>query len=182
MRRLSSLPPVAWIAICAVLFLGIILVTNKPSSSVFEGYEASDGPTYSVTTLDGKEVSNESLKGKVVLLNVWASWCGPCQAEFPDLIELQEKYGDKGFTIVGLAWNDEESKVRAMVKDRKLNYPIAMAGPEIGDALGGLQSIPVSILIDQDGKTRYGAVGFDPKDRPKDKFGRMIRHLLKIKE
>ena len=58
----------------------------------------------------------------------------------------------------------------------------AMAGPELGEELGGLQSIPVSILIDQDGKTRYGAVGFDPKDRPKDKFGRMVRHLLKIKE
>jgi cytochrome c biogenesis protein CcmG/thiol:disulfide interchange protein DsbE len=182
MRRFSSLPPVAWIAIFAVLFLGIIIVTNKPSSAVFEGYEATAGPTYSVTTLDGKTVTNESLKGKVVLINVWASWCGPCQAEFPDLIELQEKYGDKGFTIVGLAWNDEESKVRAMVKDRKLNYPIAMAGPEMGEALGGLQSIPVSILIDQDGKTRYGAIGFDPKDRPKDKYGRMIRHLLKIKE
>jgi len=182
MRRFSSLPPVAWIAIFAVLFLGIFIATNKPSSAVFEGYEATAGPTYSVTTLDGKTVTNESLKGKVVLLNVWASWCGPCQAEFPDLIELQEKYGDKGFTIVGLAWNDEESKVRAMVKDRKLNYPIAMAGPEIGEELGGLQSIPVSILIDQDGKTRYGAVGLDPKDRPKEKFGRMVRHLLKIKE
>jgi len=78
--------------------------------------------------------------------------------------------------------NDQEANIRKMVADRKLNYPIAMAGPELGDELGGLQSIPVSILIDQDGKTRYGAIGFDPKDRPKEKYGRMIRHLLKIKE
>lgn len=182
MRRLSNLPPVAWIAIIAVVFLGLILVTNKPSSSVFEGYEMADGPKFSVKTLNGKEMSNETLKGKVVLLNVWASWCGPCRQEFPDLIELQEKYGDKGFTVVGLAWNDTESNIRGIAKDQKLNYPIAMAGPELGEELGGLQSIPVSILIDQDGKTRYGAVGFDPKDRPKEKYGRMIRHLLKIKE
>jgi thiol-disulfide isomerase/thioredoxin len=182
MRRLSSLPPVAWIAIIAVVFLGVILATNKPSSEVFEGYAATEGPKYSATTLDGKEISNDTLKGKVVLLNVWASWCGPCQAEFPDLIELQEKYGDKGFTVVGMAWNDTESNIRGMAKDRKLNYPIAMAAPELGDALGGLQSIPVSLIIDQDGQTRYAAVGFDPKDRPKEKYGRMIRHLLKIKE
>ena len=181
MRRLSNLPPVAWIAIIAVVFLGVILVTNKPSSPVFEGYEIADGPKYSVTTLDGKTLSNDSLKGKVVLLNVWASWCGPCQSEFPDLIELQEKYGDKGFTVVGLAWNDTEANIRGMSKDRKLNYPIAMAGPEIGEALE-IQSIPISVLIDQDGKTRYASVGVDPRDPPKEKFGRMIRHLLKIKE
>jgi len=181
MRRLSNLPPVAWIAIIAVVFLGVILVTNKPTSSVFEGYEIADGPKYSLKTLDGKEISNETLKGKVVLLNVWASWCGPCKQEFPDLNELQAKYGDKGFTVVGLAWNDTESNIRGIAKDQKLSYPIAMANPELGEALD-IQSIPISILIDQDGKTRYASVGVDPSDPPREKFGRMVRHLLKIKE
>jgi thiol-disulfide isomerase/thioredoxin len=181
MRRLSNLPPVAWIAIIAVVFLGVILVTNKPTSSVFEGYEIADGPKYSLKTLDGKEISNDTLKGKVVLLNVWASWCGPCKQEFPDLNELQEKYGDKGFTVLGLAWNDTESNIRGIAKDQKLSYPIAMANPELGEALD-IQSIPISILIDQDGKTRYASVGVDPSDPPREKFGRMVRHLLKIKE
>jgi thiol-disulfide isomerase/thioredoxin len=98
----------------------------------------------------------------VVLVNFWATWCGPCQIEIPELIEIQEKYASKGFTILGVDVDDEANKVVAgyLEKERfdvngaksQMNYPILRGDDAVADKFGGLLGYPTSFLISRDGK------------------------------
>ncbi len=100
--------------------------------------------------------------GKVVLVNFWATWCEPCKIEIPELIQLQNKYGPQGFTILGVAMDDEGSPVVApFVQTRRyevngqqlaMNYPIVIGSDKVADKFGGLLGYPTSVLIGKDGK------------------------------
>ena len=82
-------------------------------------------PDVKAKDLNGKELSLEAYKGKVVLLNFWATWCGPCRAEIPSLIQIQEAYKDR-LQVIGMDVDDDEEQLRAFVKDQGINYPVAM--------------------------------------------------------
>jgi peroxiredoxin len=114
--------------------------------------------------LDGKEVPLASFKGKVVLLNFWATWCGPCKAEIPGFVELQAKYKDK-LTVVGLSVDDPADKARAFATEYKINYPILLGdGDEkVQDAYGPIWGIPASFIISKDGKVCRRHLGIAPK-------------------
>lgn len=120
-----------------------------------------------IKTLDGGTFKIEDKKGKVILLNLWATWCGPCREEMPELIALQDKYRDKNFEIVGLNADDESAeKVKDFVNDKKLNYTIAWADGELMNELlkiSKFSGIPQSYLIDRDGKLRGVFTGGGPK-------------------
>ncbi len=114
-----------------------------------------------IKDLDGNEYTLEDKKGKVVLVNLWAIWCGPCIAEMPHLREMQEKYQDKGFEVVGLNTGDDGGEtesvenIRAFVEEKKLNYPIGYADEKFfGEMikLTRMAAIPQSVLINRDGK------------------------------
>lgn len=114
-----------------------------------------------IKDLDGNEYTLEDKKGKVVLVNLWAIWCGPCIAEMPHLREMQEKYGDKGFEVVGLNTGDDGGEtesvenIRAFVEEKKLNYPIGYADEKFFSEmikLTRMAAIPQSVLINRDGK------------------------------
>lgn len=100
--------------------------------------------------------------GKVVLVNFWATWCEPCKIEIPWLIEMQNKYGDKGFTVLGVAMDDEGSSVVAPFVEKQrydvngqklaMNYPIVIGNDKVADKFGGLLGYPTSVLISKDGK------------------------------
>jgi thiol-disulfide isomerase/thioredoxin len=119
-------------------------------------------PDVTLKDLDGKDVSIAQYKGKVVLVNFWATWCEPCRFEIPWLIEMQQKYGAKGFTVVGVAMDDEGRSVVApfVEKERfdvngvksQMNYPIVIGNDAAADKFGGLLGYPTSVLIDRDGK------------------------------
>jgi thiol-disulfide isomerase/thioredoxin len=112
--------------------------------------------------LDGKDVSLADYNGKVVLVNFWATWCDPCRVEIPWLIEMQQKYAGKGFTVLGVAMDEEGKSVVAPfvakehfdVGGQKLpmSYPILIGTDAIADKFGGLLGYPTSILISRDGK------------------------------
>jgi thiol-disulfide isomerase/thioredoxin len=109
-------------------------------------------PDFKLSTLDGKVVSVGAEKGKVVLLNFWATWCGPCRAEVPDLIELQSKYKD-GLQIIGLALDVEDlNEVKKFVAAYGVNYPVAVASDEIRFHYGGIGALPTSFMIDTQGR------------------------------
>ena len=124
--------------------------------------ESKPAPDLTLKDLDGKEVSLASLKGKVVLVNFWATWCEPCKVEIPELIELQQEYGPKGFTVLGIAMDEEgRSAVAPFVQKEKfdtdsgkstMNYPIVIGNDDAGDKFGGLLGYPTSILLSRDGK------------------------------
>lgn len=112
-----------------------------------------------MTDLDGKVITSEALRGKVVLVNFWATWCPPCRAEIPDLIELQEKYKDS-LVVLGIS-EDEASPdvVRAFAAQYKMNYFVAMTTPELARVFRGVAALPTTYVIDREGKIVQHHVG-----------------------
>jgi thiol-disulfide isomerase/thioredoxin len=120
-------------------------------------------PDFLLAGLDGKPVSLVGAKGKIVLLNFWATWCGPCRAETPDLVELQKKYKD-ALQIIGLAVDvDDAAEVREFADSFGINYPIAVAPIELRMQYGGITALPTSFLLDAEGRIVQKHVGlFNP--------------------
>ncbi len=119
---------------------------------------------FTLKDLEGKEVALSSFKGKVVLLNFWATWCGPCKAEIPGFVELQTKYRDQ-LSIIGYSVDDDAPKARAFAQEYKMNYPILLGEgrEDVQDAYGPIWGIPASFLISKDGKVCKRHLGIAPK-------------------
>lgn len=119
---------------------------------------------FTIKDLDGKPVKLSSYKGKVVLLNFWATWCGPCKAEIPGFVELQEKY-KKDLIVVGYSVDDTADKARAFATEYRINYPILLGEgrEDVQDAYGPIWGIPASFLISRDGKVCKRHMGIAPK-------------------
>jgi cytochrome c biogenesis protein CcmG/thiol:disulfide interchange protein DsbE len=101
--------------------------------------------------LAGNVTSMDDLKGKAVLMNFWATWCPPCRAEIPALIELQKRHQDR-LQIIGVSEDDNVEDVRAFVKKMGMNYPIVMATPELIQAYGGVSALPTTFVVDPQGR------------------------------
>jgi thiol-disulfide isomerase/thioredoxin len=108
-------------------------------------------PKLVIHDLAGKITSMDDLKGKVVLVNFWATWCPPCRAEIPALIKLQEENGDK-LQIIGISEDDDIEDVHNFVQKTKINYPVVMATPEIIQAYGGVAALPTTFIVDTEGR------------------------------
>jgi thiol-disulfide isomerase/thioredoxin len=121
---------------------------------------------FKLKDLDGKEVALASFKdqGKVILLNFWATWCGPCKAEIPGFVELQEKYRDK-LTIIGYSVDDTAELAKKYADEYKMNYPILLGEgrEDVQDAYGPIWGIPASFIISKDGKVCRKHMGIAPK-------------------
>lgn len=126
-------------------------------------------PDVTLQDLEAKDVTLSQYKGQVVLVNFWATWCGPCRIEIPWLIEFQKKYGPRGFTVLGVAMDDEGKKVvepyvqkerfDANGQQTAINYPILLGNEDVAEKLGGLIGLPTSMLISRDGKKVKTIVG-----------------------
>jgi peroxiredoxin len=120
---------------------------------------------FTMKDVDGNEVALSSYKGKVVLLNFWATWCGPCKAEIPGFVRLQEKYRDRGLVIVGYSVDDTAEKAKAYAAQYKMNYPILLGEgrEDVQDAYGPIWGIPASFIISKDGKVCRKHMGIAPE-------------------
>jgi thiol-disulfide isomerase/thioredoxin len=120
-------------------------------------------PDLKAKDLDGRELTLQAYKGKVVLLNFWATWCGPCRAEIAGLIRIQEAYKDR-VQIIGMDVDDDDAeRLRAFVKDKGINYPVAMTPVAVRLAYGGIGALPTLFVINPEGKMVQKHVGlFDP--------------------
>jgi thiol-disulfide isomerase/thioredoxin len=116
-------------------------------------------PAFTVTALDGREISPASLRGKVVVINFWATWCPPCRAEIPDLVALQEKYKDT-LQIIGIS-EDEGGVdgVKRFAAEHAINYPVVMATPDIEKMFPGVSALPTSFILDRDSRIVQKHVG-----------------------
>ena len=133
-------------------------------------------PAFTILSLDGQTISPAHLAGKVVLLNFWATWCPPCREEIPDLIELQDKYGGR-LQIIGLSVDTgSQETVKRFVQERKINYPVAIASPELEAKFGGVMGLPTSFLVDTEGRVVQKHVGLHEPIL----YDREIRVLLNL--
>ena len=108
-------------------------------------------PGMVIHDLSGKITSMDDLKGKVVLVNFWATWCPPCRVEIPEFIKLQEKHRDR-LQIIGISEDDDPETVREFVKTAGINYPVVMATPELIAAYGGVVALPTTFVVDTEGR------------------------------
>jgi thiol-disulfide isomerase/thioredoxin len=121
-------------------------------------------PAFTLHDLDGRTLSSTDWRGKVVILNFWATWCGPCRAEIPALVALQEKYRDR-LVVLGIS-EDEAAPdlVKRFAAGQKINYPVAMLTPELERLFPGVNAIPTSFVLDREGRLVQKHVGLLSSD------------------
>ncbi len=142
---------------------------GAPATGMATANTPTDAPTISVKDVNGQDVTLAQYKGKVVLVNFWATWCEPCQTEIPWMIEFQQKYAPRGFTILGISMDEEGKKAidpflakeRFDVNGQKepMNYPILLGSDAIAEKFGGVIGLPTSMLFDRNGKKVRTIVG-----------------------
>jgi peroxiredoxin len=126
------------------------------SSSTVPATSAADrkaAPNFAVADANGAQVKLSDYKGKVVLLNFWATWCGPCKIEIPWFIELEKTYKNRGFATLGVSMDDDGWKVvKPFIAQQAINYPVMVGNDRVAELYGGIDSLPTTFLIDREGR------------------------------
>src|SRR5258708_2201226 len=132
-------------------------------------------PDFSLESLDGKSVRLSDLRGKAVLLNFWATWCGPCKIEMPWFVDLQKQYGPQGLQIVGVAMDDASKEdIGKFAKDMGVNYPILIGKEAVGEKSGGVNALRKTFLIGRDGKIVDKIIGLRGKAEIEDSIKKAL--------
>ncbi|MBS1982944.1 MAG: redoxin domain-containing protein [Bdellovibrionales bacterium] len=135
------------------IFFGVCLFFSVGASAAIKpAANRKAAPNFTLKGLDGKDVALSSLKGKVVLLNFWATWCGPCKKEIPWFVEFQKQHQAKGLVVLGVSADDDVKEVQDFLKSVTVNYPIVMGTEATMKQYGGVESLPTSFLIDRQGR------------------------------
>jgi peroxiredoxin len=124
----------------------------------FFKYECA-APQFTLTDITGHPISLSNYRGKVVILDFWASWCPPCRREIPDFISLQKQYASQGLQIIGIGL-DQPNNVAAFVQQYGINYPVAVGDDAISNLYGGVSGIPTTFIIDKEGNISNKFEGF----------------------
>jgi peroxiredoxin len=133
-----------------VVFAAMTLLSFSPASVLGQGTTA---PQLTLRDIDGRTVRLSDYRGKVVLINFWATWCPPCRAEMPDLVRLQREFGKEGLQIIGITYPPEQkARVRKFARSVKVNYPIVLGTGEIKARFSSDETLPLTVVINRDGK------------------------------
>ena len=125
--------------------------------------ESGLAPDFSLKTLEGQEMTLASLKGKVVLIDFWATWCGPCRESIPHLVDLYKKYREKGFEVIGVSVDkDAAEMVRRFTKSMDIPYPILIGSEEVTRSYA-VTALPTTFLIDREGNIQERVIGFNSR-------------------
>jgi len=116
-------------------------------------------PDFSLPDLTGHPVTLSSYRGKVVLLDFWATWCEPCRDEIPGFVQLQNEYGSHGLQIIGISMDDTVTPVRDFYQRFHINYPVIMGGAKMGELYGGVLGLPIAFVIGKDGRILAKHIG-----------------------
>ncbi len=139
------------------------LLTSCKSSSTASAASAAERKVAANFTLwdaNGNPVRLSAYKGRVVLLNFWATWCGPCKVEIPWFIEFEKKYQDRGFAVLGVSMDDGGLQVvRTFMQEHKVNYRVAIGTDQVARLYGGVDSLPTTFIIDREGRRAAAHIG-----------------------
>lgn len=142
----------AILAIAGMLYFATHVNRRGPDKSGLPGV-ATVAPDFTLESLDGKSIKLSDLRGKAVLLNFWATWCGPCKIEMPWFVEMQKEYAAQGFQVVGVAMDDSSKEdIAKFARDMGVNYPVLIGKEAVGEAYGGVPALPETFFIARDGK------------------------------
>lgn len=154
----------------------LIIICLMLTFSVFAQKSVEQAPNFSVKDLSGKTINFSDFKGKVVLLNFWAVWCVPCEAEIPELVKWQQEYQSDGLQIIGVTYPPTNKvKVRSFARKMKINYPILFGSKKTKELFDSGENLPYSVVIDREGniKERIEGIIFS------DEFDEKVKPLLK---
>ncbi|MDT5061029.1 MAG: hypothetical protein QOH63_1488 [Acidobacteriota bacterium] len=155
------------------VFLLVILLAALPTVAFAQTEKA---PLLTLKDVRGRALKLSSYKGKVVLLNFWATWCPPCRAEMPDLINMQRLYRSRGLQVIGITYPPEEiGEVRRFIRKLGVNYPIALGTKETKALFDESETLPVTIVVDREGNVRERIEGI----LLPEEFEQKIKPLLK---
>jgi thiol-disulfide isomerase/thioredoxin len=155
--------------------IGLIIPLLCHSAPGAAGQAAVMPPEWSLKDMDGKTVHSTDFKGKVVILDFWATWCGPCQAEIPSFIALQKQYAKQGLVVVGLSVDQEGADVvKPFAQKLGMNYPVVLTDEKTQEAFGGIEAVPTTFIVDREGHIVKEHTGFADKDE----FENEIKPLL----
>lgn len=175
--RIRTIMGVFLLALAAVFAISGCGDTKSEGGTEGAKAEVSSAKNFTVTLLDGSQLSLSDLKGKVAIVDVWDTWCPPCKAEIPHFIELYDQYKDKGLVIVGLAGaRYGKEAVEQFIKDYNINYVNGLFNEDFNAKYGPIRSIPTTFVFDQKGNVYKSYLGY----RDKSVFEADIRALLEI--
>ncbi len=169
---------------CAVLAAAILLTAcSSPGTSVRAAVKPEKdrkaAPDFTLKDANGRVVKLSDYRGKVVLLNFWATWCGPCKIEIPWFMEFEQTYKDRGFAVLGVSMDEDGwETVKPYIADKKVNYRVVLGDDTVGNLYGGIESLPTTFLIDQSGRVASVHIGLVSK---KD-YSTEIDHMMQKPE
>ena len=142
---------IIFVVVAGLIVLGwIVLRRSGPGDRHAAGLRPA--PDFSLIDLSGRALRLSDYRGKVVILDFWATWCEPCKQEIPHLVELQNKYAAQGLQVLGVSMDDSEPPVREFQQQFKMNYPVAVGTSKLADQYGGVLGLPITFLIDRQGR------------------------------
>ncbi len=163
-------------AVALALFInGSRRLRARDSGTPAVAQDTSAAPEFSLASLDGRQVRLSDYKGKVILIDVWATWCSPCREEIPRFVEWQQAYGAEGFQTIGISMDDTASPVRDFYRRFKLNYPVVMGDEKVAQAYGGVLGLPVNVVVGRDGHVAAKFIGMTDLRELKTSVERALR-------
>lgn len=150
--------------LAVVLVVGLYFVNRYWISPALRTQTISNGdhpaaPDFSLRDISGKTIKLSEYRGKVVILDFWATWCGPCRIEIPEFVEMQNRYGNQGLAVIGVSMDDGLDPVISFYKEFRMNYPVVMGNDRLGEMYGGILGLPTTFLIGRDGRIYAKHVG-----------------------
>jgi cytochrome c biogenesis protein CcmG/thiol:disulfide interchange protein DsbE len=151
-----------------VLSVALLLTSctapKRETASTGTAKKGKPAPDFVLKDVNGQTVKLSDFKGKVVLLNFWATWCGPCKIEIPWFMDFEQKLKDKGFAVIGVSMDDEGWEVvKPYVEAKKLNYRVVIGDEKLSTAYGGVESLPTTFLVDRTGNVTATHIGLVSK-------------------
>lgn len=149
---------------------------NAPAVALKPGEKRNPAPDFELTDANGRKVKLSDYKGKVVLLNFWATWCGPCKLEIPWFVDFEKRYKDQGFAVLGVSMDEDGwESVKPYIQDKQVNYRIMVATEEVAQKYGGVEALPTTFLIDREGRIVSTHIGLVMKKDYEDEIVTLLR-------
>jgi peroxiredoxin len=156
---------------------GLLSLTLSAGSHAAQEASKGPAPDFTLKSASGENIKLSELRGQVVLINIWASWCGPCRQEMPLLDQMYQKYGDLGFTLLGVNVEQDSADAQRMLHDTPVTFPILFDTQNVVSKLYDVTAMPSTVIVDRDGNVRYMHKGYQPGYE--NEYQTQVRALVK---